>query len=442
MQKTKWLRGSASLVCVLVAAACGDTVTIPDAPSSLDASSTQDANLARDARAEDSAARDAATPDGAVADAGADAARLDAGDSGALADSGGGTDSGSVDSGTDSGTTQLRVFTGGYHTCATRGRSLYCWGANDFGQLSLGAVSADVRTPTKVGDYDLLDLGLGYDGSCAVRAPGSVYCAGRLYGAVPKLLGTGFARVSHGRNHACALANDGTVWCWGSNASGQLGRGIFGGVESDTPIQIQGFSNARAVVAARSHTCALKNDKTVWCWGGNRDGQLGIGLSGNGNDRNVPTQVSGLANVAQISANAYHTCVTKDDRSAFCWGGNQSSQLGVGDDIDRTIPSQVPNGFLSDATLAGSTFSVAKVGGQVFSFGANTNSELGRGSIGTSALPGRILTLDNVAYVDVGYSHACALRQNGLLCWGDNESGQLGLGDTADRNAPIAVVIP
>lgn len=452
MLELKWIRRSCLAALpigwVLVAMACGQTVEIPDVAA--DGSTNEDASPSADARSpdattsRDSSDGDSSTGDGGARDGAADASADAAADAAADATSrdSGSTDSGTFDSGIDAGATQLRVFTGGYQTCAIRGRALYCWGANDSGQLQLGTSSADVARPTKVGDYDILDLGLGYDGSCMVRAPGSVYCAGRLYGVTPKLVGTGFIRVSHGRNHACALANDGTVSCWGSNASGQLGRGSFGGPESDVPAQVQGLSNVRAVVAARSHTCALKNDKTVWCWGGNSDGQLGIGLSGSGNDRNVPTQVPGLLEVAILSANAYHTCATKTDRSAWCWGGNQSSQLGVGDALDRTTPTKIPNAFLTDAALAGSTFSLARAGGSVFTFGSNTNSELGRGAIGVSPLPVQILSLDNVSYADVGFSHACVLRQNALLCWGDNNSGQLGLGDMADRNAPVAVPIP
>jgi alpha-tubulin suppressor-like RCC1 family protein len=274
-----------------------------------------------------------------------------------------------------------------------------------------------------------------------VRAPGNVVGAGRLYGATPRLVASGFSRVSHGRDHACALANDGTVWCWGSNASGKLGRGTFGGPESSIPAQVQGLSGVQVVVAARTHTCALKLDKTVVCWGGNFDGQLGIGLSGGGNDRNVPTVVPGLTDVVTISANAHHTCATKTDKSVWCWGGNASSQLGVGDAVDRTVPTRL-SGFSAEVAVAGSTFSLARSGGAIFTFGSNTNSELGRGAVGTSPTPAPIVGLDQVTFADAGYSHACVVRQGAIVCWGDNGSGQLGLGDKANRAVPVTVTLP
>lgn len=433
-----------SLVVAVAVVACGETVEIPDISGETGADAAPSPDAGRPPADRDSGAIDSGSPrDGAPNDASPDP--RDAGDpTDAKADTG--TDAGPLDAGTtdasDAGsTTSLRVYAGGYQTCAVRGRAVYCWGSNDFGQLGFGAISADVTTPTKVGDLDVLDMGLGYDGSCVVRAPGNVYCAGRLYGATPRLVASGFSRVSHGRDHACALANDGTVWCWGSNASGKLGRGTFGGPESSIPVQVQGLSGVQVVVAARTHTCALKVDKTVVCWGGNFDGQLGIGLSGGGNDRNVPTVVPGLTDVVTISANAHHTCATKTDKSVWCWGGNASSQLGVGDAVDRTVPTRL-TGFSAEVAVAGSTFSLARSGGAIFTFGSNTNSELGRGAVGTSPTPAPIVGLDQVTFADVGYSHACVVRQAAITCWGDNGSGQLGLGDKANRAVPVTVTLP
>lgn len=446
------LRGSRlsvlSLLLAVTAVACGETVEIPDisAENGADAAPSADAGRPpadRDAGAADSGgSRDASPSTDASTDARDAGEPLDASTDAGPSDAGSSDASTTTDaSDAGSGTTSLRVYAGGYQTCAVRGRAVYCWGSNDFGQLGFGAISADVTTPTKVGDFDVLDMGLGYDGSCVVRAPGNVYCAGRLYGATPRLVASGFSRVSHGRDHACALANDGTVWCWGSNASGKLGRGTFGGPESSIPAQVQGLSGVQVVVAARTHTCALKLDKTVVCWGGNFDGQLGIGLSGGGNDRNVPTAVPGLTDVVTISANAHHTCATKTDKSVWCWGGNASSQLGVGDALDRTVPTRL-TGFSAEVAVAGSTFSLTRSGGAIFTFGSNTNSELGRGAVGTSPTPAPIVGLDQVTFADAGYSHACVVRQGAISCWGDNGSGQLGLGDKANRAVPVTVTLP
>jgi alpha-tubulin suppressor-like RCC1 family protein len=92
--------------------------------------------------------------------------------------------------------------------------------------------------------------------------------------------------------------------------------------------------------------------------------------------------------------------------------------------------------------VAGSTFSLARSGGAIFTFGSNTNSELGRGAVGTSPTPAPIVGLDQVTFADAGYSHACVVRQGAIVCWGDNGSGQLGLGDKANRAVPVTVTLP
>ena len=146
----------------------------------------------------------------------------------------------------------------------------------------------------------------------------------------------GVAQISTG-NYSCAVKIDGTAWCWGMNSYGQLGNG--GTLEQHAPVQVVGqggtgtLANVRQISAGYFFTCALKTDDTVWCWGDNNDGELG---NYNTIQQHAPVQVVGqggtgtLANVDQISAGSSHSCALKTDGTVWCWGINGNGQMGDG----------------------------------------------------------------------------------------------------------------
>ncbi|MDP7003380.1 MAG: hypothetical protein QF911_07450, partial [Candidatus Thalassarchaeaceae archaeon] len=172
--------------------------------------------------------------------------------------------------------------------------SVACWGYNGFGQLGDGT-NTDRDTPT----------------------PTSSLGAGRTAVA-----------ISAGGSHTCALLDNGSVACWGSNSGGQLGDGTVPGgspADSSTPTQTSSLGAGRtavAISAGDAHTCALLDDGSVSCWGRNSWGQLGDGTTG---DRDTPTPTSSLGanrTAVAISAGASHTCAILDDGSVSCWGSN------------------------------------------------------------------------------------------------------------------------
>ena len=135
--------------------------------------------------------------------------------------------------------------------------------------------------------------------------------------------------VKVGGYHACARKLDGTLWCWGYNTDGELGDGT---TDSPKPwaVRVSALGTTVAEVAAGDgHTCARKQDVTLWCWGDNAHGELGDGTTAS--PKPSPVQVSALdTSVAQVAAGSYHTCAIKQDGTLWCWGDNQYGQLGIG----------------------------------------------------------------------------------------------------------------
>jgi alpha-tubulin suppressor-like RCC1 family protein len=219
---------------------------------------------------------------------------------------------------------------GGYHTCWVKSSdaTLWCWGKNDAGQLGLGDTT-NRTVPTKVNISDVVAVTTGLLHTCAKKVDNSLWCwgdnredqlgVGFDLSTTARLLPTrvnldNIAQISAGGIHTCASKIDGTLWCWGNNTYGQLGIGSTA-YASSTPKQLY-FGSVSKLSAGRDHTCASKIDGTLWCWGSNRFGQLGIGSTIN---TNAPKQLY-FDKTAEISAGMHSTCASKTDGTLWCWG--------------------------------------------------------------------------------------------------------------------------
>jgi len=354
----------------------------------------------------------------------------------------------------------VQVASGTEYTCALLDNgSVKCWGRNDQGQLGLGDTDNRGDDPGEIGDdLPAVDLGtgrtavaisVGADHTCVLLDDESVKCWGQNFAGQLGLgdtdsrgddanemgdnlpvvdLGTDRTAVaiSAGTTHACALLDDGRVKCWGYNNKGELGLGELGNRgsganEMGDNLPVVDLGTGRTAVAISTgdvFTCALLDDESVKCWGGNSAGQLGLGDTEDRGDEpgemgdNLPTIDLGTGRTAvTISPAYYHTCALLDDGSVKCWGTNALGNLGLGDTERRG----------DDANEMGDNLPVVDVGA-------------GRTTIAISA----------------HYFHTCALLDNGSVkCWGSNSAGQLGLGDTEDRgddpgemgdNLPVVVL--
>ena len=214
--------------------------------------------------------------------------------------------------------------------------SLYAWGANFYGQLGIGTADAQRNAPALVPLNNVAFIAAGVAHSAAINYSSDLYVWGdSYYGQVgngsdnyvstPQRVLSGAYRAACGANHTIAVKNDGTVWTWGSNIYGQLGNGHSGGYVT-TPQQVPGLTDVYAVEAGDNFCLVAKNDGTVWAWGRNDVGQLGIG---NTVDQYTPARLYLLNGVAQISARNVSGAALLNDGSIFGWGDNTFGQLGT-----------------------------------------------------------------------------------------------------------------
>ncbi len=316
------------------------------------------------------------------------------------------------------------ITAGVAHTCAlTSGGGVLCWGSNEFGQLGNGD-TANSTTPVSV-------VGLT----------------------------SGVNSIAAGGDSTCALTTGGNVWCWGDNATGQLGNGTF--AQSSVPVQVMDptghtpIGGVATITVGLSHACAVTGAGAALCWGDNAQGELG---NGNELGSNVPGPVSGLTNgVATISAGSEFTCAVTTSGQALCWGRGDSGQLGSGTATSSKTPVPVfdssDNAALNGVVTVSTGFQNACAlmdGGTVLCWGVNESGQLGNGTSGGQSNTGSEVVnstenglLSGVVAIAVGQSHTCALTGMGTaLCWGSNAEGQLGTGKTSNSTLPVEVSGP
>lgn len=329
-----------------------------------------------------------------------------------------------------------------------------CWGEGASGQLGNNLRVSQTLSAAVVGLAGSVSARMVATGAlhtCAVRSDGSVACwggsfegqAGVFAGALPvpvAVAGLSDAiGVVTGQSHSCALLVNGRVSCWGSNASGQLGAGTIG-VGSGTPLATP-ITDAVALVAGRNHNCVLRVNATVQCWGAGQRGQLGNGSLVDSVIPVAPTSLGG--NITAIAAGQFHTCALRYNALVRCWGDNDFGQIGDNSNTDRLTSVQVSG--LGDATavVLGAEHSCAlRAGGGVACWGANDQGQLGDGTLDAHRVPGAVGGLSGVHALTAGADTTCAFGLRGeltaprLMCWGSGDGGKLGVPNLADATAP------
>lgn len=250
-----------------------------------------------------------------------------------------------------------------------------------------------------------------------------------------------FIPLATGWNHTCVITSKGGVMCWGSNDNGQLGDGSR--TERTRPVSVKNLTvPAVAVTAGWGHTCILTEEGGVKCWGRNKYGELGDGTNQRSSE---PVDVSGLASgVVAIAAGDDHTCAVNAQGGVKCWGYNNFGQLGDGTTETRNVPVDIPRlsgGVTSIA--AGAAYTCAgTIRGEVMCWGNNELGQLGDGSDAPSrGTPDVVSGLtDGITALAAKGGHSCIINgSGGIQCWGQNKYGQLGDGTAKDQFTPVKV---
>ena len=263
-------------------------------------------------------------------------------------------------------------------------------------------------------------------------------------------LGQGvWAAVSAGRDHTCAITVDGRAYCWGSNELGQLAAAAGGPSRcrlepipeardcSERPVAVLPEARFLAISAGGAHSCAIADDRSLYCWGDNAYGQLGDVQPARGTVR-----VATALGFASVSAGAQHTCGVRTDGALFCWGRNERGQLGKGDKVSVSVPTRASINFAFAAVSAGEGRTCARTTlGAVYCWGAiwlyrQNGLEFTR----DQTTPERVVNAPPLSSLSVGSFTTCGADAVGVLfCWEGNQYGQMGTGSTEGSTIPLNV---
>jgi len=292
---------------------------------------------------------------------------------------------------------------------------MWVWGLNAQGSGGIGTSTTFISSPTQIGSLTTWKT--------------------------PNSGSGGVTRISG------AIKTDGTLWMWGRNYSGALGLGDT--TNRSSPVQVgadTNWSNVSACYAGYNasytqyygSTLAVKTTGTLWAWGGNRFGQLGLG---NTTMYSSPKQVGALTNWSKAYLGDRFAVAIKTDGTIWSWGINNLGQLGLGNTTNYSSPKQIGGGTdWSKAAPGRYSCSAIKTGGTLWSWGGNGSGQLGDGTRTSRSSPVQIGSLTKWSKVLRSYQSAVALKTDFTAwSWGTNTFGQLGDGTTTDRSSPVQI---
>lgn len=358
------------------------------------------------------------------------------------------------------------VAAGTSHTCAIKqDGTLHCFGENSSGECGQPSETEYVLTPTQVGsDTDWATVRAGASITCGLKTDGKIYCFGASVAGplakgnppeVPTQVGTesDWTSLSVLNTNPCGLKADGSLYCWGTNDDGQLAT--LPALSSSTPVQIDLDEGVSAVFGTQNLRCTLSESDRISCWGSNNAGGLGRGVKGSEPD--LLAIDSGFTAIS-VSTSAYGNgttgggCGIKTDGKLYCWGLGHF--VGQADTLLALVPTKVSDdtGWTAIDVLA-STSPVFNNGGESYShacgirngdlycWGLNDYGQLGLGDTSSRSVPTKVTAIaDTWTQIAVGTFTTCGITSGKrMYCWGRNQSGMLGQGDNVQRNTPTQV---
>ena len=290
--------------------------------------------------------------------------------------------------------------------------TLWGWGNNNFGQLGIGDVAVR-NSPIQVGTssdwskvaggaYHVLALKTnGTLWACGYNGLGSLALGDRTNRSSMVQIGTlsDWSKISTSVNHhVVAIKSDGTLWGWGRNSEGQLGLSDL--TNRSSPVQVGTLSNWSQLACNPLYSLATKTDGTLWAWGSNAYGQLG---QSNITNRSSPVQVGALSNWSKVSGNRFYAAAIKTDGTLWSWGLNSWGQLGLyvpATQYTNLVQKTTTNDYTSVSTNKNTTF-FTKNDGSVWSLGNNSFGVLGSSNVTNRSIPVQIGSINRAVKVDV-----------------------------------------
>lgn len=357
-----------------------------------------------------------------------------------------------------------KLSAGGSHTCAilTDG-SLWCWGANDYGQLGLGDKtnrSSPVRVGTATNWRSV--AASENDFTCAVNDLNQVFCWGfnvsgqtGISSATASVtsptqitaLGTTVNSVSVGSTTACVVTTAGAIKCWGSNSYGELGTAVTIGQSTHVPTAINNLTGTfTTVVVGLFGVCAMKADRSIYCWGSDLWGQRGDDAAQTA-DNAAPTRISVLSTTtaSALIAGPNSNCMIAESSSGLlCWGRNDNNFLRATSGNIMTVSLATASPFyVASSNIPARSFSI---GSNFACMLKNSDASIVCGGvnsmtgIGTTGQVSNAPSGTGFLVMTTGMSHGCAIRADRrLVCWGHNAYGKLGIGSVSTTEVATVV---
>ncbi|MDH5545058.1 MAG: PKD domain-containing protein [Gammaproteobacteria bacterium] len=354
------------------------------------------------------------------------------------------------------------VSAGTNHTCAIDSeQAMWCWGSNAFRQIkqnSSTTATAIYPSPESIsidGNSHWREVSSGGRHTCAISVDDRLFCWGDnsfgqlgignngAYQEVVTQDNVKWRTVSAGEYHTCAIDVGEKLYCWGDNSVGKLGLGDT--LRRETPEHVDSPTGTgwKSVDAATSHTCAQDTLNTLWCWGSNSSGQIGIDATTTEQTQpaKVPTP-SQSTYWKTFSVGESHSCAKSSiDGNLYCWGEIYIGGIATPNSTSNIFtPAQVITEHDYVQISSGNGFNCAlATSKQVYCWGRNPNGENGTGNLpSTSAPTNPILFNSHIALVSSGKHHSCVLTDLGsIACWGENAYNKVAPDSLSSHKSPV-----